>query len=92
MEACLRAHFVSLTSRKLGFEPRVIPAKYTKFFVKAQKNDFNDVEVIAEATQRPSMKLVQEKPRISWTCRRCIVFAHGWSPVARRRSTRSAPS
>ena len=34
MEACLSAHFVSRTLRKLGFEPRIIPAKYTKPFVK----------------------------------------------------------
>jgi transposase len=34
MEACLSTHFVSRTLRKLGFEPRIIPAKYTKPFVK----------------------------------------------------------
>jgi transposase len=28
MEACLSAHFVSRTLRKLGFEPRIIPAIY----------------------------------------------------------------
>jgi transposase len=49
MEACLSAHFVSRTLRKLGFEPRIIPAKYTKPFVKGQKNDYNDAEAIAEA-------------------------------------------
>ena len=30
MEACLSAHFISRTLRELGFEPRIIPAKYTK--------------------------------------------------------------
>ena len=30
MEACLSAHFVSRTLRKLGFEPRIIPAKYQR--------------------------------------------------------------
>ena len=39
MEACLSAHFVSRTLRQLGFEPRIIPAKYTKPFAKGQKND-----------------------------------------------------
>lgn len=38
MEACLSAHFVSRTRRKLGFGPRIIPAKYTKPFIKGQKN------------------------------------------------------
>lgn len=61
MEACLSAHFVSRTLRGLGFEPRIIPAKYTKPFIKGQKNDFNDAEAIAEAALRPNLKLVQEK-------------------------------
>ena len=61
MEACLSAHFVSRTLRKLGFEPRIIPAKYTKPFVKGQKNDYNDAEAIAEAALRPNLKVVQEK-------------------------------
>ena len=39
MEACLSAHFVSRTLRRLGFEPRIIPAIYTKPFCKGQKND-----------------------------------------------------
>ena len=42
MEACLSAHFVSRTLRKLGFEPRIIPAIYVKPFIKGQKNDYND--------------------------------------------------
>ena len=61
MEACLSAHFVSRTLRKLDFEPRIIPAKYTKPFVKGQKNDYNDAEGIAEAALRPNLKLVSEK-------------------------------
>ena len=61
MEACLSAHFVSRTLRALGHEPRIIPAKYTKPFVKGQKNDYNDAEAIAEAALRPNLKHVQEK-------------------------------
>ena len=61
MEACLSAHFVSRTLRKLGFEPRIIPAKYTKPFVKGQKNDYNDAEAIAEAALRPNLRCVPEK-------------------------------
>jgi transposase len=61
LEACLSAHFVSRTLRRLGFEPRIIPAKYTKPFVKGQKNDYNDAEGIAEAAMRPNLKLVGEK-------------------------------
>lgn len=61
MEACLSAHFVSRTLRQLGFEPRIIPAKYTKPFNKGQKNDYNDAEAIAEAALRPNLKVVREK-------------------------------
>ena len=61
LEACLSAHFVSRTLRHLGFEPRIIPAKYTKPFVKGQKNDYNDAEGIAEAAMRPNLKMVAEK-------------------------------
>ena len=61
MEACLSAHFVSRTLRGLGFEPRIIPAKYTRPFAKGQKNDYNDAEAIAEAALRPNLKLVREK-------------------------------
>jgi len=61
MEACLSAHFVSRTLRALGHEPRIIPAIYTKPFVKGQKNDYNDAEAIAEAALRPNLRVVQEK-------------------------------
>ena len=61
MEACLSAHFISRTLRKMGFEPRIIPAIYVKPFNKGQKNDYNDAEAIAEAALRPNLKTVTEK-------------------------------
>ena len=61
MEACLSAHFVSRTLRKLGFDPRIIPAIYVKPFLKGQKNDYNDAEAIAEAALRPNLRCVNEK-------------------------------
>ena len=61
MEACLSAHFVSRTLRTLGHAPRIIPAIYTKPFVKGQKNDYNDAEAVAEAALRPNLRVVQEK-------------------------------
>ena len=61
MEACLSAHFVSRTLRKLGHEPRIMPAIYVKPFVKGQKNDYNDAEAIAEAVLRPNLRYVREK-------------------------------
>lgn len=61
MEACLSAHFVARTLRRLGHEPRIIPAKYAKPFAKGQKNDYNDAEAIAEAALRPNLRVVREK-------------------------------
>ncbi|EAV40523.1 transposase IS116/IS110/IS902 [Stappia aggregata IAM 12614] len=61
MEACLSAHFVSRSLRKMGFEPRIIPAIYVKPFIKGQKNDYNDAEAIAEAALRPNLTVVPEK-------------------------------
>ena len=60
-ESVVSAHFVSRTLRKLGFEPRIIPAIYVKPFNKGQKNDYNDAEAIAEAALRPNLKIVSEK-------------------------------
>jgi len=37
-EECVSAHLVSRTLRRLGFDPRIIPAKHTKSFVKGRKN------------------------------------------------------
>jgi transposase len=61
LEACLSAHFVSRTLRRLGHSPRIIPAIYVKPFTKGQKNDYNDAEAIAEAALRPNLRVVQEK-------------------------------
>jgi len=56
-----RLFFAQGEIRRLGFEPRIIPAKYTKPFNKGQKNDYNDAEAIAEAALRPNLKVVAEK-------------------------------
>lgn len=61
MEACLSAHFVSRALRKLGHNPRIIPAIYVKPYLKGQKNDYNDAEAIAEAALRPNLRSVTEK-------------------------------
>ena len=58
MEACLSVHFVSRTLRALGHKPRIIPAIYTKPFVKGQKNDYNDAEAVAEAALRPNLRVI----------------------------------
>jgi transposase len=71
MEACLSAHFVCRTLRALGHEPRIIPAIYTKPFVKGQKNDYNDAEAVAETPLRPNLRVVQEKSQTQLDLQAC---------------------
>src|SRR6267142_4809091 len=40
---------------------RLIPAQYVKPFLKGHKNDYRDAEAIAEAVQRPTMRVVRIK-------------------------------
>lgn len=61
MEACMSAHFVSRALRRLGHDPKILPAFLVKPFVKGQKNDYNDAEAIAEAVLRPNLRPVREK-------------------------------
>ena len=61
MEACVGAHHLSRRLRLLGHDARLMPAKYVGPYSKAQKNDFRDAEVIAEAVHRPMMRFVATK-------------------------------
>src|SRR5690348_12413179 len=72
MEACLSAHFVSRVLRRLGHEPRIIPAIYIRPFVKCQKKDYSDAEAIAEAALRPNLRAVQEKSQDQLDLLRCL--------------------
>jgi transposase len=58
MEACVGAHHLSRKLQALGHDARLMLAKYVRPYSKGQKNDFRDAEAIAEAVQRPTMKLV----------------------------------
>jgi transposase len=61
MEACVGAHHLSHRLKALGHDPRLIPARYARAFLKGNKNDFRDAEAIAEAVQRPTMRFVATK-------------------------------
>jgi transposase len=61
MEACGRAHFLGRALRTQGHDARLIPAQFVKAFRKSNKNDYLDVEAIAEAVQRPTMRFVPIK-------------------------------
>src|SRR6266702_7968558 len=60
MEACVGAH-LSRKLKGLGHDARLMPAKYVRPYSKGQKNDFRDAEAIAEAVQRPTMRVVATK-------------------------------
>jgi transposase len=47
--------------RAQGYDVRLIPAPFVKPFVKSNKNDFLDVEAIAEAMGRQNMRFVSIK-------------------------------
>src|SRR5258708_17478288 len=61
MEACVGAHHLSRKFRMVGHDARLMPAKYVRPYSKGQKNDFRDAVAIAEAVQRPTMKIVATK-------------------------------
>lgn len=61
MEACASAHHWGRVIGDLGHEVRLIPPTHVKPFVKRQKNDMADAEVIAEAADRPTMRFVAVK-------------------------------
>jgi Transposase len=42
-------------------DPRLMPARYARAFLKGNRNDFRDVEAIAEAVQRPTIRFVATK-------------------------------
>ena len=68
MEACVGAHHLSRKLASLGHDARLMPAKYVRPYSKGQKNDFNDAEAIAEAVQRPTMRLE------SLICQRVVLY------------------
>jgi transposase len=61
MEACCGAHQVGRLFAAHGHEVRLMSPEYVRPYVRAQKNDDNDAEGIAEAATRPTMRFVELK-------------------------------
>lgn len=61
MEACCGAHFLGRTFEAQGHTVRLMSPEYVAPYVKAQKTDDRDAEAIAEASTRPTMRLVTLK-------------------------------
>ena len=61
MEACSGAHYFAARLREFGHDVRLIPGQFVKPYRKAQKNDFNDAEAIAEAVSRANMRFLRAR-------------------------------
>ncbi len=61
MEACGSASYWAREMIKMGHEAKLIAPQYVKPFVKRQKNDAADAEVIVDAVPRPEMRFVPPK-------------------------------
>jgi transposase len=61
VEACSGAHHIGQLLAAQGHEVRLMSPEYVRPYVKVQKNDDRDAEVIAEAVTRPTMRFVALK-------------------------------
>ncbi len=61
MEACGGANYWAREFIKQGHQVKLIAPQYVEPFVKGNKNDYNDAQAIAEASQRASMRFVPIK-------------------------------
>ena len=77
MEACLSAHFVSRTLRKMGFEPRIIPAIYVKPSKRARRTITTMLRRLPKLPCAPISKQFLRKRRSSLICRHCIACVPG---------------
>lgn len=56
MESCGSSHYWGRTLRNLGFDVKLIPAKFVRPFVKTNKSDEADAEAIVVAALAPGMR------------------------------------
>ena len=61
MEACGSAQYWAREFQQLGYTVRLISPQFVKPYVKGNKNDSQDAEVICEAVSRPHMRFVPLK-------------------------------
>ncbi|CAK3013168.1 IS110 family transposase [Vibrio splendidus] len=61
MEACSSAHYWGREIQKLGHEVQLLPPQHVKGYLRGQKNDYNDAQAIAEASQHGAIRSVAIK-------------------------------
>lgn len=59
MEACPCSQWLARQLAAMGHEARIIPARFVKPYVNANKTDTVDAAAIAEAVTRPTMRFVE---------------------------------
>ena len=69
MEASCGSHHLARELTDMGFDARLMSAKFVRPFLKSNKNDYLDAEAIAEAVQRPVCVSSQSRQSNSSTCR-----------------------
>ncbi len=72
MEACGGSHFMARKLEELGHSPKLISPQFVRPFVKSNKNDFVDAELLVKL-HRPSMRFVQPRTESQQAMRLCIV-------------------
>lgn len=99
MESCGSAHFWARELVKFGHAVKLIAPQYVRPFVKRQKNDAADAEAIVAAAQRPEMRFVDQRRKLSKQERSYSVHASAsstsapnWSMLCVPRSTNSVMS
>lgn len=61
MESSCGAHYWGRKFNEMGLDSGLIPARKVKPFLQSQKNDKNDARAIAEAGQRPAIRIIPPK-------------------------------
>ncbi|WP_200581639.1 transposase [Kosakonia sp. S42] len=61
MEACPGSNWLSGKAKAYGYLAGIVLAQFIKPFVKSNKIDIVDAEIIAEAISRPTMRFVAPK-------------------------------
>ena len=61
MEASCGSHHLACVFVALSHDAKLMSAKFVRPFLKSNKNDYLDAEAIAEAVQRPTMRLMDQR-------------------------------
>ena len=61
MEACASSHYWAREIQNFGHRVQLLPAQHVKGYLRGQKNDYNDAQAIAEASQHGAIRPVAIK-------------------------------